>query len=233
MTDNSLAALAACYEIALDPRGEAALTEYLRLMLIANEQFNLTAIKDPAEAVEKHLLDCLIAAALPQVTGSVADVGTGGGFPAVVIKALKPECRVTAIDATEKKLNFVAESSSRCGIPCHTAHIRAEDAGRDPAYREKFDCVTARAVAALPMLCEYCLPLVRVGGHFVAMKAAGAEAEIAAAQGAIAKLGGVIAGIKQVSLPTAGERVLIIIKKAGHTPPCYPRKQKEIKAAAL
>ena len=232
MTEN-LAALAAQYEIALGSSGEKALADYLSLLLEANEQFNLTAIKDPAEAVEKHLLDFLIAAALPQVTGSVADVGTGGGFPAVVIKALKPECRVTAIDATEKKLNFVASASQKCGIPCLTAHIRAEDAGRDPNYREKFDCVTARAVAALPALCEYCLPLVRVGGHFVAMKAAGAESELAAAQNAIITLGGEIIGTKEVVLPTAGERVLIIIKKVKHTAACYPRKQKDIKQSAL
>ena len=216
----------------LDERGAAALVKYLELLLETNKQFNLTAITDRGDALNKHFADCLAAAALPQCTGRVADVGTGAGFPAVVIKALKPDTAVTAIDSTEKKLNFVREASRECGIPVETKHIRAEDAGRSE-LRGAFDCVTARAVAALPKLAEYCLPLVKKGGYFIAMKGASAGEELEDAKKAIAVLGGEVAGVEPLTLPDGSQRINIIIKKTSSTPREYPRRQKDIKERPL
>lgn len=221
--------LAAKSVIELSSAAADSLCQYLSLLLKANETMNLTAITDWDEAVEKHLLDCLVASALPEIAGRVADVGAGAGFPAAVIKAYRPDCEVTAIDSTGKKLDFVKAASESCKIPCITAHIRAEDAGRDPLFRAKFDTVTARAVAALPALCEYCLPLVKRGGHFIAMKGPGAADEIAAAQNAIKKLGGELLRTRPFTLPDGSQRINIIIKKVADTPREYPRKQKDIK----
>lgn len=226
-----LLALAAQYDIPLTAAGAAALCGYLERLLETNRVMNLTAITDPDEALCKHLLDCLVAAALPEMAGRVADVGAG--FPSVVIKALRPECEVTALDATGKKLDFVASASAACGLACRTAHIRAEDAGRDPGFRERFDTVAARAVAALPVLCEYCLPLVRVGGHFIAMKGPGAEQECAQASAALQALGGELLRAQTVTLPDGSQRVNLVIKKARPTPKSYPRRQKDIKARPL
>lgn len=228
-----LLALAAQYDIPLTAAGAAALCGYLERLLETNRAMNLTAITDPDEALCKHLLDCLVAAALPEMAGRVADVGAGAGFPSVVIKALRPECEVTALDATGKKLDFVASASAACGLACRTAHIRAEDAGRDPGFRERFDTVAARAVAALPVLCEYCLPLVRVGGHFIAMKGPGAEQECAQASAALQALGGELLRAQTVTLPDGSQRVNLVIKKARPTPKSYPRRQKDIKARPL
>ena len=128
-----LLALAAQYDIPLTAAGAAALCGYLERLLETNRVMNLTAITDPDEALCKHLLDCLVAAALPEMTGRVADVGAGAGFPSVVIKALRPECEITALDATGKKLDFVASASAACGLACRTAHIRARTPDAIPA----------------------------------------------------------------------------------------------------
>lgn len=221
------------YKLDIDRNVAEALCKYLEQLLKTNETMNLTAITEWDEAVEKHLADCLLAAAMPEIKGWVADVGTGAGFPAVVIKALKPSCTVTAIDSTEKKLSFVKTTSDSCGIPCQTLHIRAEDAGKSPLYRESFDTVTARAVAFLPTLCEYCLPLVRQGGYFVAMKGRDGMNELEAAKGAIKKLGGELERTEVLTLSDGSQRVNIVIKKVSPTPTAYPRKQKDIKNKPL
>lgn len=199
------------------------LARYADAVVEKNKVLNLTTITERAAFVDKHLLDSLACASLAEVAGEVCDVGCGAGFPGAVIAAARPDARVTLLDATAKKLRFVKETCAALGIDAATLHARAEEAGRAPLTRESFDCVTARAVAALAPLCELCLPLVRAGGYFVAMKGPDAAAEVEAARGAIAKLGGELARVDEYSLPDGDSRALVVIKKTSPTPPKYPR----------
>lgn len=197
-----------------------------------NEKFNLTAIKDPDEMEEKNALDCLTVLPLLPAKGKLADVGTGAGFPGVIIKLCMPGLDVTLVEATEKKLRFAASTAADMGYPVTAVHMRGEEAARGP-LRESFDVVTARAVASLPALLEYALPLVRPGGRLIAMKGAGADEEIAAAANALKELKGEIVSVKRFTLPTAGERALVEIRKTGNCPARYPRPAKNIKKAPL
>lgn len=219
----------------------AALTEaqcaladgYAEALVRANEKMNLTAITDPEGVERRHLLDCFACAALREISGAVADVGTGGGLPGIAVKIYKPECRVTFIDATAKKLDFVRETAEGLGLGgCEFNHARAEELGKDEKYRESFDTVTARAVAGLAALAEYCLPLVKPGGYFVAMKGPAATQELADARAQIAVLGGGEARVEEYALPDGERRALVVIKKISRTPTKYPRKNKEIIADA-
>ncbi len=223
-----LIAAAAAYGIPLTPAQAAQLDGYAGLLVEKNKVMNLTAITDPQGVEVKHLVDSLLCAAQPEVDGRVADIGTGAGFPGVVLKILKPALSLTLIDATAKKLDFVAQSCAAIGLAAGTVHGRAEELARSPEYRERFDCVTARAVANLPALCEYCLPFVRVGGWFIAMKGPEAAAELAAAAPALRALGGECAALRRFTLPDSSERSLVILKKISQTPTKYPRSGKNI-----
>lgn len=219
---------AKAFDLALDDKTAALLCSYAHKLCETNEHLNLTAITQPREVEVKHLLDSLLCAALPEVTGAVADVGTGGGFPGVVVAAHRQDADVTLIDATGKKLRFIETACGELGIAVKTVHGRAEELARS-ALRECFDAVTARAVAALPALCELCLPLVKPGGVFVAMKGAEWETELAAAENAIRVLGGSVLRTETFTLPEdGGTRALIVIKKISHTPTKYPRGGKNI-----
>lgn len=198
---------------------------YMELLLEWNEKLNLTAITEPEEIVEKHFLDSLtlLSACSPKEGGRLLDVGTGAGFPGVPVKIMRPDLQVTLLDGSNKRLNFLGELCGELGIECVRIHKRAEEAGLDKTMRESYDMVTARAVAQLRVLCEYCLPLVKMKGFFVAMKGPGAGEELAEAGNALDILGGDKAEVKQVQLPTAGERNLIVVRKLSFTPKGYPR----------
>lgn len=213
--------------IAIDDERLSLLSRYCELLLAANESVNLTAITAPREVELKHICDCLTLAALPEVTGSVADVGTGGGLPGVAIKIYKQDCSVCLIDATRKKLDFINEAAAALSLAVETVHARAEELGRT-SRRESFDTAVARAVAALPALAEYCLPLVRVGGFFIAQK--GAEDETESAKGIIAALGGRLERVDRITLPNGDSRSLVVVKKISQTPTGYPRKTAKILA---
>ncbi len=215
--------------------GEAAvqrLLRYQQLVLEANRSFNLTAITDPREMLVKHLLDSLSCAALPELSGRVADVGSGAGFPGAVIAAVREGCRVTLLEATNKKLEFALSACRSLGIPAAGVHGRAEELARGE-LRESFDSVTARAVAALPSLVEYCLPLLRVGGVAVAMKGAGWEQELQSAERAIRLLGGELLRVQTLRLPDGSERALILLRKVSPTEKRFPRGGKNIRSAPL
>lgn len=199
--------------------------KYMEFLLEWNEKLNLTAIKEPNEILEKHFLDSLtlLVACKPKSSGKVLDVGTGAGFPGVPIKILRPDLDVTLLDGSNKRLNFLSELCSELGIECRRVHKRAEEAGLDKRMRENYDLVTARAVAQLRVLCEYCLPLVKMRGFFVAMKGPGAEDELSESRNALNVLGGDKVEIKQFQLPTAGERNLVVVRKLSYTPKGYPR----------
>ena len=203
----------------------AKFQKYMELLVEWNEKLNLTAITEPEEILEKHFLDSLttLLACKFKDGGKVLDVGTGAGFPGVPIKIMRPDLQVTLLDGSSKRLNFLGELCSELGVECRRVHKRAEEAGLDKAMRENFDIVTARAVAQLRILCEYCLPLVKMKGYFIAMKGPGANEELFEARNALDILGGDKVDIKQVQLPNAGERNLIVVRKLSFTPKGYPR----------
>ena len=200
------------------------------LLVEQNKTMNLTAITDPDGIAVKHFADSisvLSAAEIPQ-GARILDVGTGAGFPGIPLLIMRPDINLTMIDSTAKKLKYVENTVNELGLIATTLHTRAEEAGQSKEYREKFDFVCSRAVAALNVLCEYCLPFVKQNGLFIAMKGAKAQEEIDAAKGAIKTLGGKIIAEKSFSLSDGGERTLVVIKKISQVPPKYPRPSAQI-----
>lgn len=200
------------------------------LLVEQNKTMNLTAITDPDGIAVKHFADsisALSAADFPQ-GAKVLDVGTGAGFPSIPLLIARPDLDMTMIDSTAKKLKYVASAVESLGLTAEVLHTRAEEAGQNKEYREKFDIVCSRAVAALNVLCEYCLPFVKVGGVFLAMKGAKAQEEIADAKAAIKTLGGKIVDEKSFTLSDGGERTIVVIKKISQVPPKYPRVSAQI-----
>lgn len=208
------------------------LDEYAALLVEYNQKVNLTAITDAQGIEDKHFIDSLLLAARPEVRGRMVDVGTGAGFPGIVAKLYKPELELTLMEPTGKRVDFLKYACAQLGIEAEFAKERAEEAARKQ-WRESFDVATARAVAALPVLAEYCLPLVRVGGVFLAMKGSGADEEIDAARGAVAKLGGKYCARQDAELPDGSHRTLILYEKISQTPPVYPRNGGKIAKAPL
>lgn len=219
----------------LDPArpGAAKLVPYLEKMLERNRSLNLTAVKDPEDGVRLHLLDSLAIFTQLDLSGKrVLDVGTGGGMPGVAMACYEPASQVTMLDATAKKLAFIREACAELNLYPGFVNARAEEYAEEA--RESYDVVTARAVAALPVLCELCLPLTKVGGCFVAYKSAASDEELAAAETAIRKLGGAPAEVHHVAIPGLdAERTLIIIRKERPTPAQYPRAYAQIKKKPL
>ena len=220
--------------LGIDLSKEAAgrMISYGERLLQKNKSVNLTAIVDEDEFIVKHLLDSLTAAVLPEINGKVADIGTGGGFPGTVIKIIRPDCVMTLIDSTKKKLSATAEICNTLDIPVKIIHARAEDMGRK-LLRNHFDTVVARAVAPLPQLLEYCLPLTKEGGVFIAMKGPEGENELKISDSAIKMLGAVTERVEPRILPGGIERRLIIFRKISETPPGYPRAGKAIQQNPL
>lgn len=200
---------------------------YAELLLETNRNLNLTAITDPDEVAVKHMVDSLLVYNKERFHNhTIVDVGTGAGFPGLPLKIYDPGMRVTLIDSLQKRLHFLEQVVKTLGLgQVRCIHARAEDAGKDPALREKFDVAVARAVAALPVLAEYCLPLVRVGGVFYAMKGSRYREEVDAAHHAVEVLGGKITEVRPVQLPGLEDhRAIITIEKVRPTPKQYPRK---------
>ena len=206
-----------------------------QLLIEQNKTMNLTAITDPDEVVIKHFADSvsLFSAVKPDENAKILDLGTGAGFPGIPLLITRPDICLTMVDSTAKKLRYVADTVEKLGLEAEVLHARAEEAGKSPEYREQYDIVCSRAVTALNVLSEFCLPFVRVGGIFVAMKSAKAEEEIAAAKKAIGILGGKIVDKKTFTLSDGGERTLIIIKKISQTSPKYPRVSAQISKKPL
>ena len=202
------------------------LVNYMKGILEWNEKINLTAIKNPGEFVIKHFFDSFPAAMLPEFRNAetIIDVGTGGGFPGVPLAALCPGKNFVLADSLAKRLRVIDAVAIESGITnITTVHGRAEDLGRNPDYRETFDVCVSRAVASLPVLLEYCLPFVKVGGTFIAYKGPEAEEEIKISSAALKKLGGKIDRIVDASDGTYSHN-LIVITKSSSTPKAYPRK---------
>lgn len=223
-----LASGAAELGITLDEDQLDRFDAFTGLLLEWNQRLNLTRITDPEEIAVKHYLDSLSLLAAIEVApnASLIDVGTGAGMPAIPLKIARPDLTVTMLDSVRKKLTFIETAVQELGLnEVKTVHARAEDAGRDKQYRERFDFTVSRAVARLSVLSELCMPFCKVGGWFVAYKGPDAAEEIAEAGNAVGKLGGRIARMEELSLPGGeGGRTLILIRKERRTPAGYPRK---------
>ena len=211
-----------------------ALTER---MLEENEKYNLTAITEPSAIILNHYLDCATLSAHIKRGATVIDVGCGAGFPTLPLAILRDDIKITALDATAKRVNYVAETAELLSIDSVKAICgRAEDIAKLPEYRERFDYATARAVAELRTLTELCLPFVRVGGQMIAMKGKNAEYELSGAARAIATLGGGERRMENVTLKGTAETLthpLIIIEKKTKTPAAYPRPFAKISKSPL
>lgn len=215
------------------------------LVRTGNTRTNLTRITAPEEMAIKHFADSLtVFAALPQGVApgaSILDVGTGAGFPGVVLHLMRPDVRVFLLDSLNKRLVFLRDALTELGLDQNVSllHARAEDAGRAGENRDAYDVVVARAVAALPTLLEWCGPMVRVGGQFVAMKGGNVDEEKDAARRAADVLGLRLVKNAPFTLPPTGDetepaqRRVLVYHKTRPTPPAYPRRAAEIKAKPL
>lgn len=203
---------------------------YMELLVEWNEKINLTAITEPKEVAVKHFLDSLtVLSAVDIKPGTkVIDVGTGAGFPGIPLKIMCPDMKLTLLDSLNKRLIFLKEVCTALKIEASLVHARAEEGGRQKQLRENFDFATARAVAPLNLLCEYCLPFLKVGGTFVAMKGPNCTDEVKSAKKAISLLGCELIEQKELVLPDNSGRTLILIKKCKTTPDIYPRHGSKI-----
>ena len=207
---------------------------YARLLCEWNEKMNLTAITSPEGIALLHFADSLtlLKSADFKEGASFADVGAGAGFPSIPLAIMRPDMRFTLIDSLNKRLTFLETVKTELGLTFETVHGRAEELGRGVDFREKYDFAAARAVAGLNVLCEYCLPFVRLGGNFLAMKGPSGKDEAKQAENAIRILGGKIGEIKEFSLEQ-NTRQVVIIEKTSPTPAKYPRQSGKIKKAPL
>lgn len=213
------------------------LVKFREILVDWNTRMNLTNITEPDDVDLKHFLDSMTLFLVPEFKNSstVIDVGTGAGFPSLPLKIANDNLEITLLDPLLKRIKFLDNVIKELNLSgMTTIHIRAEEAGIDEKYREKYDLATSRAVANLSTLSEYCLPFVKVGGKFVAMKGKDCDTEIKEAENAIKLLGGKISEIKKLSLSDGdNERTLIVIDKVKATPKKYPRKTQQIKTKTL
>ena len=220
--------------LGLDKSCIPTLERFAELMLERNQVMNLTAITEPKDVAALHLLDSL---ALIQTAGleseEIVDVGAGAGFPGMPLAIAKPSLRLTLLDSLGKRVDFLREASEALGLEnTECVHARAEEFANE--RRESFDAAVSRAVAALPVLCELCLPLVKVGGRMLAMKSSHTEEEISQAKSAIKLLGGQIEWVKDYTIPTTDViHRIVCIRKISSTPKKYPRRFALIKKSPL
>lgn len=217
------------------PQAAEQLDRYAQLLLEKNQVMNLTAITEPSQVAALHMLDsaALLKAAELEEGTALADVGTGAGFPGLVLKILRPALEVTLLDSLGKRLDWLEEVRAELNLTgVRTVHARAEEYAAE--NRESFDAVTSRAVAALPMLAELCLPLVRTGGVFLSMKSVDSDQELAQAQNAIRILGGRVERTADYAIPETDVRHrVIVIRKVEKTPEKYPRAFAKMKKSPL
>ncbi len=213
-------------DVILDEEQIQKFYKYMELLLEWNEKINLTAIVEPRDVILKHFVDSLTICKELQKNKTLADIGTGAGFPGIPVKILRPDLDITLIDSLNKRVNFLTMVIEALKLEKIIAlHGRIEDFGKNKKYREKFDYVTSRAVANLSTLSEYMIPLVKIGGKCICMKGSNIDEELKNAEKAIKTLGGKIEKVDTFLLPdTDMGRNIILIKKEKATPNKYPRK---------
>ncbi len=227
MPRNLLSATAAAWGIHLSDQQLDQFGQYMTELLRWNDHTNLTTIVEPRAITIRHFLDSLALAPVwaDQPPASLADIGTGAGFPGLPLKLLWPDTRLLLVESVGKKTEFLQHIVNVLALEdVEISTARAEELGQQPRYREQFDAVTARAVATLNVLAEYCLPLCAVGGLWVAPKSIDVTAEQAAATNAIQQLGGELQEVRAVQLPDIDERTLVVVRKVQETPPRFPRR---------
>ena len=213
-------------DVILDEEQIQKFYKYMELLLEWNEKINLTAIVEPRDVILKHFVDSLTICKELQKNKTLADIGTGAGFPGIPVKILRPDLDITLIDSLNKRVNFLTMVIEALKLEKIVAlHGRIEDFGKNKEYREKFDYVTSRAVANLSTLSEYMIPLIKIGGKCICMKGSNIDEELKNAEKAVKTLGGKIEKVDTFLLPdTDMGRNIILIKKEKATPNKYPRK---------
>jgi len=221
--------------IALPPGAEAAFRTYYDFLENRGQKINLTAISGPEEVARLHFLDSLALLNAAEFNGSkTIDIGSGAGFPGVPLKLAEPSIDLTLLDATGKRVSFLAELCTKLEIDAVCVKARAEEAAQRPDMREQYDIALSRAVARLNVLCELCLPFVRVGGKFIAMKGVDSTDEVEQAQGAIELLGAELCEHYDYTIPDTDITFrAIIIRKTARTPDKYPRRYARIQKSPL
>lgn len=206
---------------------------YCDFLIEYNKNVNLTAITDPEQIWIKHFADSVLMLKYVDILqgASLIDVGTGAGFPSVPIKIFRTDIELTLLDSLNKRVIFLEKLIEKLGIKAKIIHGRAEEFSKKTDYREKFDYACARAVAAMPVLCEYCMPFVKKNGSFIAMKGPNENAK--AAENAVKILGGDSISIREYTLGENDKRCIFTVKKISHTPTRYPRNSGQIKNKAL
>lgn len=223
------------FKIELDERQIEDFCRYAEILVEWNEKMNLTAITEPAAVAIKHFTDSLLFTKAFELNGDekIIDVGTGAGFPGIPLKIYKSGLELTLLDSLNKRINFLKEVSSELRQDNECIHARAEEQGRKKESREQYDIATARAVAHLRELSEYCLPFVKVGGYFISLKGYDIETELDEAKKAIELLGGKVERVEKFILPDESKRSIVIIKKISQTAPKYPRQSAKIAKSPL
>lgn len=224
------------FKIELSEEQLSQLDTYYKLLVNWNEKMNLTAIIEPKDVALKHFADSLSVLNYVDIpkNASVIDVGTGAGFPGLVLKISRPDIKLTLLDSLNKRLVFLEDVLNNLGLNAQLIHSRAEEGGQNIDLRECYDFAVSRAVAQLNVLCEYCLPYVRLSGSFIAFKGGESDDEIKNASKAIQTLGGKKKNVYKFDLPeNSGRRTLVVIEKIQPTPDKYPRQNGKIKAKPL
>ncbi len=206
---------------------------YAETLVEWNTKMNLTGITDPEGIAVKHFLDSILSLKFMDIpeNASLIDVGTGAGFPGVPLKIYCSDIRLTLLDSLNKRINFLVDACKASDVTVECVHGRAEELGKDTKYREKYDIAVARAVAAMPVLAEYCLPFVKIGGIFAALK--GPNENYRDGENAVKLLGGEIGEVKEYKLPNGDQRVLIVVNKIRRTADKYPRNGGQISKKPL
>lgn len=212
------------------------LETYMDYLIEYNKHTNLTAVTEPSEIVIKHFLDSLLLCKVADIkeNDSIIDIGTGAGFPGVPLKIAYPTIKLSLLDSLKKRLTFLEKLMQKLGIESDIMHKRAEEGARDNKLRERFDYAVSRAVAGMNVLVEYCLPYVKIGGYFIALKGPSVESEIEGSRKAIQALGGGEVKVQYFDLPNGmGKRSIVLIKKVSHTDKRYPRTSAKISKSPL
>lgn len=223
-------------DIVLTDEQVEKLTRYYELLIEWNEKMNLTALTEPEDVALKHFCDSILLLKYAEIPegSSLIDVGTGAGFPSVPVKIVRPDIKLCLLDSLNKRLTFLTEVVNELNLAdVKIVHSRAEDGAKKAELREKFDFATSRAVAQLNVLSEYCLPYVKVGGAFIAMKGKYSEEEISNAKSAIKLLGGKTVKVDTYNLADTSERTIININKLSSTDKKFPRTSAKIKSKPL
>lgn len=221
--------------ITLDSAAEARFSKYCNNLIETNKVMNLTAITEPEQVYLRHFADSVALLACTDFTGKkVIDVGTGAGFPGLPLKIAKPDINLTLLDSLRKRVDFLQDTCNLLGLDANCVHARAEEAAMQADFRDSFDIATSRAVASLPTLCELCLPYVKPGGLFLAMKSKDYLSELEASENAIRTLQARVERIWEYSIEgTELSYCVVVIKKLANTPSKYPRRFAKIQKNPL